>query len=116
MKWIHVIILENISYVQYFYTQINNNQMQREPWFSIMLRSSLMFLIFKRRSRRLELRFVSEDEESALTGDLLHNSPEDVCIRTRFFECPALAQLLGNLFSAALPWQCSSAEPVSDRL
>jgi len=30
IKWIYVIILENISYVQYIYTQINNNQMQRE--------------------------------------------------------------------------------------
>jgi len=30
LKWIHVVILEIFSYVQYFYTQINNNQMQRE--------------------------------------------------------------------------------------
>jgi len=30
MKWIHVIILEKCSYVQYFYPQINNNQMQRK--------------------------------------------------------------------------------------
>jgi len=30
MKWINVVILETFSYVQYFYTPINNNQMQRE--------------------------------------------------------------------------------------
>jgi len=29
MKWIYVIILEKCSHVEYFYTQINNNQMQR---------------------------------------------------------------------------------------
>jgi len=29
IKWIYVVILETCSYVQYFYTQKNNNQMQR---------------------------------------------------------------------------------------
>jgi len=40
MKWIYVIMLEKISYVQYFYTQINNNQMQSEL-FNTMSGSSL---------------------------------------------------------------------------
>jgi len=30
IKWIHVIISEKCSYGRYFYTQMNNNQMQRE--------------------------------------------------------------------------------------
>jgi len=30
IKWIYVTILDTFSHVQYFYTQINNNQMRRE--------------------------------------------------------------------------------------
>jgi len=40
MNWINVILLEICSYVQYFYTQINNNHMQKEL-FHNMFGSSL---------------------------------------------------------------------------
>jgi len=46
MKWIYVLILEKCSYVEYFYTQINNNQMQREL-FNNMFRSSLYVYMFQ---------------------------------------------------------------------
>jgi len=47
IKWIYVVILDIFSYVQYFYTQINNNQMQIELFNNIFEEFIKCFRPFK---------------------------------------------------------------------
>jgi len=54
IKWIYIVILQTFSYLQYFYTQINNNQMQGDlfkhmfeefiKWFRPFKRAVMMLM------------------------------------------------------------------------
>jgi len=52
-KWIYVVILEKYSYVWYFYTQINNDQMQRESFNTMFEEFINCFRPFKRAAMML---------------------------------------------------------------
>jgi len=53
IQWIYVVKLETFSYVQYFYTQINNNQMQRELFNNMLEEFLKCFRPFKRAAMML---------------------------------------------------------------